>query len=169
MGTSGSHAIVVAQRGEGAVMRAWLLVVGCWLAAGCDSGAGTTLPCGAADPVTGDVRACGDEQFCVCGGVRGAGTCAVVQGYCPAGYQFATPERNAEQNAGAHQLRGLMASAVERLSGRERALIQAHYYDDESLQGIGRQFGVSRSWACRLHARAIDHLRDSMAAPSLAA
>ena len=49
--------------------------------------------------------------------------------------------------------------ALARLPERERALVLAHYHDDQTLQDAGAALGMSKSWASRLHARAIDRLR----------
>ncbi len=38
-------------------------------------------------------------------------------------------------------------------------LVRAVYHDGHSLDEFARQKGRSKSWACRLHARVIDHLR----------
>lgn len=51
-----------------------------------------------------------------------------------------------------------LAGALEQLPARERALIEAHYGEDLSLDAAGRRLGLSKSWTSRLHARAIDKL-----------
>ncbi len=85
------------------------------------------------------------------------------------GHQLAAPQRTAEQEVMASELRDLVDHAMNRLPRREQELIRAHYFQDDSLQHIGRRLGVTRSWASRLHARAIDHLRRSMATVGVAA
>ena len=50
--------------------------------------------------------------------------------------------------------------ALGRLPERERTLVLAHYQDDQTLQDAGAAMGLSKSWASRLHARAIDRLRE---------
>lgn len=40
--------------------------------------------------------------------------------------------------------------------------MERHYYADESFQEIGSQLGICKAWACRLHARAVAHLRDAL-------
>jgi RNA polymerase sigma factor for flagellar operon FliA len=52
--------------------------------------------------------------------------------------------------------------AIDRLPDKERRLIHLYYFADQSLQEAGAQLGLSRSWACRLHARAVDLLRDTL-------
>lgn len=53
-----------------------------------------------------------------------------------------------------------LRAALDRLPERERALVLAHYRDDQTLQDAGAALGMSKSWASRLHARAIDRLRE---------
>ncbi|MFT3766228.1 MAG: sigma-70 family RNA polymerase sigma factor [Minicystis sp.] len=55
------------------------------------------------------------------------------------------------------------------LPERERALIERHYFGGEAFDAIARDLGVSKSWASRLHDRAIDHLGRALRDPSDAA
>ena len=55
-------------------------------------------------------------------------------------------------------------SALARLPRRQRELLEQHYYGDSKLCDAGARLGVSKSWASRLHARAIDSLRDELLA-----
>jgi RNA polymerase sigma factor for flagellar operon FliA len=57
-----------------------------------------------------------------------------------------------------------LRAALDRLPDRERALIVAHYVDGQTLLDAGAALGLSKSWASRLHARAIDRLRELLAA-----
>ena len=74
-----------------------------------------------------------------------------------------------EKTAILHELGNLLEKAVEQLPARERRLIRAHYYHDRTLQKAGSELGISKSWASRLHARAIDQLRNSIATVGAAA
>lgn len=56
-----------------------------------------------------------------------------------------------------------LRAALDRLPDRERALIVAHYVDGQTLLDAGAALGLSKSWASRLHARAIDRLRELLA------
>jgi RNA polymerase sigma factor for flagellar operon FliA len=58
------------------------------------------------------------------------------------------------------QVRVRVRRALAMLSGLELAFIHALYYEGKFLAEVGRDLGVSRSWACRLHARAVRRLRD---------
>ncbi len=62
------------------------------------------------------------------------------------------------------QLRARLGGAMERLPKRERHLLRRHYYDDLTLLEAGRELGISKSWACRVHARAIEMLRNQLQA-----
>jgi RNA polymerase sigma factor for flagellar operon FliA len=49
-----------------------------------------------------------------------------------------------------------LRSIVTRLPDAERALIERHYFSDETLDRAAASLGLSKSWGSRLHARAID-------------
>jgi RNA polymerase sigma factor for flagellar operon FliA len=52
--------------------------------------------------------------------------------------------------------------AVAALPDKERRLMELYYFADKNLEEAGAQLGLSKSWACRLHARAVDLLREAM-------
>ncbi len=52
-----------------------------------------------------------------------------------------------------------LGRALAKLPERERALMTAHYVDGLTLLDAGAALGMSKSWASRLHARAVDQLR----------
>jgi RNA polymerase sigma factor for flagellar operon FliA len=52
--------------------------------------------------------------------------------------------------------------ATETLPERERAVIQGHYMEDRQLDDIAKDFGISKSWMSRLHAKALDRLRAAL-------
>lgn len=56
------------------------------------------------------------------------------------------------------QSRELVKEAVNKLPEQERKLLQLYYYKENSLEEVGKQLGLSKSWTSRLHARAIDKL-----------
>ncbi len=57
------------------------------------------------------------------------------------------------------QLSGRLASALADLPAREKALLTKHYYEGKNLLEAGEELGISKSWASRLHAQAVDRLR----------
>jgi RNA polymerase sigma factor for flagellar operon FliA len=52
-----------------------------------------------------------------------------------------------------------LAAALARLPERERSLMHKHYVEGKTLLDAGAELGLSKSWASRLHARAVDQLR----------
>ena len=61
------------------------------------------------------------------------------------------------------QLTGRLRGALTRLPEKERRLMELYYLGDKNLEQAGRVLGLSKSWACRLHARAVDLLRAELA------
>ena len=57
-----------------------------------------------------------------------------------------------------------LQAALAALDERERALVRRHYFEGEPLRTVGRDLGISRAWASRLHARALARLREALAA-----
>lgn len=54
-------------------------------------------------------------------------------------------------------------AAIKKLPDRERQLMELYYFGDKNLEEAGAVMGLSKSWACRLHARAVDLLRQELA------
>src|SRR4029079_8955055 len=52
--------------------------------------------------------------------------------------------------------------AMTALPEKERRLMELYYFGDKNLEEAGAELGLSKSWACRLHARAFDLLRQAM-------
>ncbi len=55
--------------------------------------------------------------------------------------------------------------AVAALPEKERRLMELYYFADKNLEEAGAELGLSKSWACRLHARAVDLLRETIGEP----
>jgi RNA polymerase sigma factor for flagellar operon FliA len=55
-----------------------------------------------------------------------------------------------------------LRAAIAQLPDRPRALVTRHYFEGKSLLEAGAELGVSKSWASRLHAQAVDRLRALM-------
>ncbi len=78
------------------------------------------------------------------------------------------PERNLEKKRTGKKIREIVATLPE----KERIIIEQHYFQDQKLVDVAEQFaGLSKSWVSRLHDRAIEMLREKIAAtvPDLAA
>ena len=65
-----------------------------------------------------------------------------------------SPEKLAERKELVTQLREVLAT----LPDNERTLLTRYYFEDVTLEEAGRELGLSKSWASRLHARAIETL-----------
>jgi RNA polymerase sigma factor FliA len=52
-----------------------------------------------------------------------------------------------------------LRDALTHLPDRERALMIKHYWEGKTLLEAGAELGVSKSWASRLHAQAVEKLR----------
>ena len=72
-----------------------------------------------------------------------------------------SPERQAQMNEEQQQMREAMA----RLPEKNRQVIQWYYFEEKSLEEIGQQLGMSKSWICRVHAKSVELLRDLMLTP----
>jgi RNA polymerase sigma factor for flagellar operon FliA len=59
----------------------------------------------------------------------------------------------------ATRLADRVRDALARLTDKERALVTKHYWEGKSLVDVAAELGMSRSWASRLHAQAVDKLR----------
>jgi RNA polymerase sigma factor for flagellar operon FliA len=62
-----------------------------------------------------------------------------------------------------HLVNGRLAArlreAVRHLPDKERALLTKHYWEGKNLLEAGAELGISKSWASRLHAQAVEKLR----------
>ena len=62
-----------------------------------------------------------------------------------------TPE---EQVARA-ELTAAMRAAVEQLPEQEQRVVRRYYFEEASLDEIGKELGLSKSWTSRIHTRAV--------------
>lgn len=58
------------------------------------------------------------------------------------------------------QLVTRLRRAITALPDKERHFVEQCYFHDRSVTEAGKQLGLSKSWSSRLHARAIDRLRE---------
>jgi RNA polymerase sigma factor for flagellar operon FliA len=58
-----------------------------------------------------------------------------------------------------HKLGDKLRKAIDGLPARERDLMIKHYWEGKNLLEAGEELGMSKSWASRLHAQAVDKLR----------
>ena len=52
--------------------------------------------------------------------------------------------------------------ALATLPDKERKLMELYYFGEKNLEEAGVELGLSKSWACRIHARAVDRLRQAL-------
>jgi len=65
---------------------------------------------------------------------------------------------NPEEAYGSAQLRELLASAIGDLPHDEAELVRRHYLEGARFDHVAQDLGLSKSWASRLHTRALTRL-----------
>jgi RNA polymerase sigma factor for flagellar operon FliA len=76
------------------------------------------------------------------------------------GEDIAEPDaKTGEEQLDAVRFGRKLKLALERLPERERALLTKHYWEGKNLLEAGTELGMSKSWASRLHAQAVERLR----------
>jgi len=68
----------------------------------------------------------------------------------------------ADDLAASAEERARVREALSKLPTKERRLMELYYFGDMSLDSAGAKLGLSKSWASRLHARAIGYLREAL-------
>ncbi len=71
-------------------------------------------------------------------------------------------EENAEAQLGRAELIALVKSAIAELPPQEEALVRRHYLEGERFDHVAAELGLSKSWASRLHTRAIKRLTQKL-------
>jgi RNA polymerase sigma factor FliA len=88
----------------------------------------------------------------------------VAAAYCTAAsvsdeeHEADSPERSAI----ARQQRVLVRKALEALPEQERFLVRGHYIEGRNFDELAAELGLSKSWASRLHTRALDRMREAL-------
>jgi len=79
------------------------------------------------------------------------------------GLDVPSPDETPEQLAMTSELIERVKGVLPLLPASERALVERHYFGDQTLDQAAASLGLSKSWGSRLHARAIEsiarHLR----------
>lgn len=78
------------------------------------------------------------------------------------GFDAADTGETPEGRLQSAQLGRHLRAALDSLPERERALLTKHYFEGKNLLDAGRDLGISKSWASRLHAQAVDRLRAAL-------
>jgi RNA polymerase sigma factor for flagellar operon FliA len=76
--------------------------------------------------------------------------------------QAQDPDRSPESSVGHAELIERIRSAIAERPDQERALLMRHYFDDVTFEEAAKELGLSKSWASRLHARAVEGLARSL-------
>lgn len=71
----------------------------------------------------------------------------------------ASPDEPVGDRIDRRRLGDRLGKALDALPDRERQLMIKHYWEGKNLLEAGAELGVSKSWASRLHAQAVDRLR----------
>src|SRR6185503_13445075 len=69
-----------------------------------------------------------------------------------------SPAQDPEVQTAEAELRALMRSAIGELPEQESELVRRHYLEGERFDLVAKELGLSKSWASRLHTRAIGRL-----------
>jgi len=64
-----------------------------------------------------------------------------------------------DQQIDTMRLAARLRAALANLPEKERALVTKHYWEGKNLLEAGAELGMSKSWASRLHAQAVEKLR----------
>ncbi len=75
------------------------------------------------------------------------------------GLQVSDEALPADEKIQLEQMRRRVRSAIEKLPEKERKLLQGYYFQNKTLEEAGAEIGQSKSWASRLHARAVETLK----------
>lgn len=78
---------------------------------------------------------------------------------------FDAPDTSATSAEGQlynRQLAKHLLTAIESLPEREKTLLIKHYWEGKNLLEAGKELGISKSWASRMHAQAVDRLREAL-------
>ena len=74
----------------------------------------------------------------------------------------ASRTKSAEERVIQQEWHERLHAALARLPIKQRSLLKAYYFEDKNLEEIGAGLGLSKSWTCRLHAKAIELLRQEL-------
>jgi RNA polymerase sigma factor for flagellar operon FliA len=76
------------------------------------------------------------------------------------GLQLSDEALPADERLELEQMKSRVRAAIEKLPEKERKLLQGYYFQAKTLEEAGAEIGQSKSWASRLHARAVDRLKE---------
>jgi RNA polymerase sigma factor for flagellar operon FliA len=72
--------------------------------------------------------------------------------------EIADPGQDPEAAAAIRRAAQLLRESVALLDEKERSVIEDYYFHHKTLEEAGARLGLSKSWTCRVHARALKNL-----------
>lgn len=78
------------------------------------------------------------------------------------GLQLSDESMPADQRLELEQLKKRVRAAIGKLPEKERKLLEGYYFQGKTLEEAGAEIGQSKSWASRLHARAVESLKQTL-------
>ena len=78
------------------------------------------------------------------------------------GLQVSDESMPADQRLELEQLKKRVRAAIGKLPDKERKLLEGYYFHGKTLEEAGAEIGQSKSWASRLHARAVERLKEML-------
>jgi RNA polymerase sigma factor for flagellar operon FliA len=85
-----------------------------------------------------------------------------LEGAREKGFDAVDQEPRADLRLYNQQLAKHLLAAIDSLPERERELLRKHYWEGKNLLETGKDLGISKSWASRMHAQAVDRLREAL-------
>ncbi|MBX7114605.1 MAG: sigma-70 family RNA polymerase sigma factor [Myxococcaceae bacterium] len=79
------------------------------------------------------------------------------------GLQLTDEALPADERLELEQMKSRVRVALEKLPEKERKLLEGYYFQQKTLEEAGAEIGQSKSWASRLHARAVEKLKELLA------
>ena len=79
------------------------------------------------------------------------------------GLQLSDEAIPADERLELEQMKGRVRAAIDKLPEKERKLLNGYYFQSKTLEEAGAEIGQSKSWASRLHARAVETLKKLLA------
>ncbi|MBK7860066.1 MAG: sigma-70 family RNA polymerase sigma factor [Archangiaceae bacterium] len=76
------------------------------------------------------------------------------------GLQLSDEQLPADERLELEQMKSRVRAAIEKLPDKEKKLLQGYYFQAKTLEEAGAEIGQSKSWASRLHARAVERLKE---------
>ena len=81
-----------------------------------------------------------------------------------AGHAFVDQTERVDETISRSQVAAQVRAALDSLPEKERALMFKHYFEGKNLLEAGAELGISKSWASRMHAQAVERIRIALQA-----